>query len=357
MKTKKNFLLILGLIIGFAAGLIVGMIFNNPEINTGDAAGSIGKVDKYRNVKITEADIALKNELLADEKLRNAFVNYMDYEYSASVKLTEDIKFALSKANEVTEFSTDNQIVTKDLEKYLQLLENARAYLFEASFTVKKLDAENKIAMSTILNNANNAIAQIRQENTAVFNFMTAMEQFFDKSERGTYLEMEEAYSGLFGDMIATSVVSNDRVTFEYLLSKDKLFQNTSTRALNNEALQGWFLYDAEKMGIQDMENLNVIYNAEQLGVIVTDVESLGTLLFIYDAENLGAGFSLGTGFTNIAAYDAEKLESFRNINDLGAIADMQSLQIFVKNVQDLQASTLLDAAALGDMMNAQSIH
>ncbi|MDZ4204800.1 MAG: hypothetical protein U1C46_08295, partial [Bacteroidales bacterium] len=87
MRAKRNLLVIVGLLIGFSAGLIVGIMLANPGLSLREAAGTIGKIDKYRNVKITEADIELRNELLADEGLRKAFTSYLNYEYAANVKM------------------------------------------------------------------------------------------------------------------------------------------------------------------------------------------------------------------------------------------------------------------------------
>ena len=62
MKTKKSIVVTAGLLIGFVIGLMVGITLTNPGLSLMEAAGTIGKVDQYRNVRVTEKDIELRNE-------------------------------------------------------------------------------------------------------------------------------------------------------------------------------------------------------------------------------------------------------------------------------------------------------
>jgi hypothetical protein len=356
MKTNKNVLIVIGLLIGFVAGLIVGMYFLNPGLNPGDAAGTIGKVDKYRNVKITEADIELQNELLADEQLRQAFVNYMQYEYAAAVKMSEDIRFALSVSDETPAFQNRNQRMVESMIKYNSLLENARLYLFEAAMTVEDLDSKDKIAIGAVLNNANNALTQIRQGNVAVYDFLSAAENFFNEGERGSFPKLEDAYGRLFSNLLASSIITNNRMAFEYLISKNTKYDQTSTAKLNSEALQGIVFTDSQRLGLYNIENLGLIFNTEQLSNILGDVQNLG-VIYLLDIENLGLSNveALGIDFPIIAAYDTERLAAFLDVQNLGIVVyNMEELQSFIQNIEKLQDAQLFDVERLGTRLMSQ---
>ncbi len=349
MKTNKSLLIVIGLLIGFVAGLIVGMIFSNQRVDNNDATGTIGKVDKYRNVKITEADIELQNELLNDEKLRNAFTGYMNYEYAATVKFFDDVRFAIEQSGSLPDFLTENEKVVAQLEGYAKLLENCRLHLLDAVVTVNEMTTKDQIAMSAVLNKANNALIQIRQGNKVAFNFLSVVETFLQNGEIGTFPELEEAYSRIFNNLVTSSMVSNDRVAFEYLLSKNRLTTKNTSATLDNAALKGFVLNDSQKLSLCNLEKLNDYLNSENLSFLVRDIHNLGAIIFLnaekLQSENIG---SFGINIPIIASFDAEKLASFRNAEELGIIIpNIENLKFIITNIEKLNSNDLLSSELL----------
>ncbi|MDP2236944.1 MAG: hypothetical protein Q8J88_10965, partial [Bacteroidales bacterium] len=64
--TQTTLIAIAALVVGF----LIGFSVNSIAPSSDDLAGSIGKVDRFRNVQITEDDILLRNEFVEDTAKR-----------------------------------------------------------------------------------------------------------------------------------------------------------------------------------------------------------------------------------------------------------------------------------------------
>ena len=78
MKKRNGLLLTLAVIASLAIGFLIGIMVDIPKTDNTQVAGTIGKIQNYKNVKITEQDIQLKNELMADSVLLKAIGNYFN---------------------------------------------------------------------------------------------------------------------------------------------------------------------------------------------------------------------------------------------------------------------------------------
>ena len=388
MKSKNVIVILISLLIGLVAGLIIGVMIVNPGVGLREAAGTIGKVDKYRNVKIAEADIELRNELISDPELRAAFSNYLQYEYAASVKLVDDIQTAVLAARSIPTFMDNYPEAAAKLEDYGALIENARVPLLEASVVMEQPDDWDNIAFTSVVNDAGMAMFQIRQGAAAAYDFMSAAEVFFIKNNKSAYPDLNIARLQLYFDLMASSYIRNDRMAFEYLLSKSKDMDIVTATALKSEALQSAVIADADKLKVTDASQLGVILNAEKLGIIVWSATTLGQV--ICNTEKLGLGLSNAEKLNYIlsdagkleviaqveklAGGDAEKLgrlfdsekinlvadqqqlgaifgiEKLGNLGDknqLGLVRDFQQLSSTFQAVEKLQLSVLMDIEKL----------
>lgn len=384
MKSKNVVLVLVSLLIGLVAGLIIGVMIVNPGVSLREAAGTIGKVEKYRNVKITEADIELRNELISDPELRNAFTNYVQYEYAASVKLDEDIEAAVIAARSVPAFMDSFPKAAADLENYGALIENARLPLLEASAVMEQPDDWDNIAFTSVVNNAGMAMFQIRQGAAAAYDFMSAAETFFVNHDKSAYPDLNIARLQLYFDMMSASYIRNDRMAFEYLLSKSKDMDIVTATALKSEALQLAAIADADKLRVTDASQLGVILDAEKLGVIVWASNSMVQL--ICNTEKLGLGMcnaeklnyilsdvgklELITQMEKLASgdaekmgviYDSEKINLVANEQQLGVIFGVDKLEMFsstsVMNFQQLSSAfSAVDKLQLSAVLNVDKL-
>ena len=349
MKNKKSLIVIIGILIGFVVGLIIGITLTNPGMGLMEAAGTIGKMDTYRNVRVTEKDIELRNELLADASLREAYHNYLLYEYTVNVKMADDIQFSIRESDRLPKFWSANARTMERLEDYSMFLDNARLLILEAIGVINELDGRSQVAIRTVLNNAGNALAQTVYRSMVLFEFMEGVQHFIDVEGKEAHLQLAVAHDKLYANLLATCLVNENRPVLEHLLERDILTEDESL-AISSEVLLSQFIHDAnllpssstllsnaELLQSQNLglaffgsesvlsssqqlssfnEALNSILSSDigQLGVIMSSIQHAGQLGFLEarkDAELLGV---LGAAALN-------------NIQHLSAAADLFNAQ------------------------------
>jgi hypothetical protein len=362
MKTTKTFMLVIGLLIGLLAGLVIGLMLANPGPNLAEAAGTNGKVDKYRNVKITEADIELRNELLADEELRTVFINYMSYEYIANVKMAEDISFALATTKNTPGFEPAYPDLLERVEKYNIILGNSRVWILEAIIAVENIDGKDRIALSNVLSNASNALAQVKQANSSVYDLIAEVDRYFNSHSKEAFPELAETGSRLFSNLLTASLLANNRIVLDYLISKIGRFDETLDVVFDSEKLREHVFEDALKTGFTaDSERLNIILDAEKLSIVVFDINQLSNhmlqnieslRLVTQDSEKLGF-YTDSEVLRN--SLNSETLKEFMDAEMLGLL-DSERLLGQLQSFEKLEGIIYEDASRLGAIVLGKEI-
>ncbi len=294
MKTKRSLAIAIGVLFAFVAGILVGLALTNPGMSIFEAAGTIGKVDKYRNVKVTEHDIELRNNLLEDASLKEAYKNYLLYEYTANVKMADDIIFAIEAAGKAGGFRAANVQSLDRLEDYAYFLDNARLQILEAIATLNELGNKSQIAIQTVMNNAGNAMAQTTYRSNVLFDFITAVERFFESANKEEHPELATAHDLLFANLFIASIVNENTPALQYLSGRE-LFTENESLALKDGVIQGVAALDAEllSVGFTDKESmLMLILSSDQMRVIYL-VDGI-TLQGIIDTDQSGSFRSHG---------------------------------------------------------------
>lgn len=326
MKTKKNIVVSIGLLIGFVIGLMVGITLTNPGLSLMEAAGTIGKVDKYRNVKVTEEDIELRNELLADSSLRVAYQNYLMYEYVFNVKMADDIQYSIAAANDINGFRASDPNTLESLEDYAQFLDNARLQILEAIGTLDDVANKGQIAIRSVLNNAGNVLAQTVYRSTVLFDFMNDIERFINTSGEAEYPQLAKAHDLLYANMLNSCIVNENRPILEHLLTKE-ILSDGEDLALHSETLQMAVAWDSEQLKFYLAEKLqDNILGSQILYSGFTDSEQLRTITF-YDSEQLSY------------MVDSEQLRQ------MGGSFDMETLNSLLLGKEQLGLLVILNSA------------
>jgi len=305
MKKNQKVAVSILVLIGLAVGLIVGVSLTNPGMNLIEAAGTIGKIDKYRNVKITEQDIELRNDLLTNESLREAYKNYLTYEYTANVKMAEDIQYSMEAAREVALFRTAYANNIQQLENYAQLLDVVRLEVLEAIAVLNAMESVNRIALHSVLNNASSALMQSHYHCNVLFNFISSVQQLMSSNVLEVSANLATAHDLLFADLLSSAIINNDQLAVRYLLSEADFLTKNENLALDKEVLAVRFLMDMERPSKRLMD-----MNADQMGIINT--EQIGVFWAVenfvnFNAEQLASLFQ----FEKVRALDAEQLSAF----------------------------------------------
>ena len=344
MKTNQKVAVTIIVLVGFVVGLVIGVSLTNPGMSVFEAAGSIGKVDKYRNVKITEDDIELRNSLLADEALREAYKDYLTYEYTANVKMAEDIQYSIAAAREIAPFRTANAETIMKLEDFSSLLQNSRGQLLEAIAVLSRLPDMNRIAIQSVFMDASNAMAHISSRNNVLFDFISRAELFLDAGMRGEFSRLERSHDLLFANLLSSSIINDNKIAIRYLMYDKELLTRNENLAMDREALSARLALDMERpsriMMDMDQEQLGIM-EAEQLGVFWAK----GYMSF--DAEYLESMFDL----QKVRAFDAEQLDDFfRNeqyrtfeIREVEMAWDAEMLNNFMVAREQLESFAVLN--------------
>lgn len=358
MKTKKSIVVTVGLLIGFVVGLMVGITLTNPGLSLMEAAGTIGKMDSYRNVKVTEQDIELRNELLSDASMKNAYQQYLLYEYTMNVKMADDIQFAIEEADGLPGFRSANARTMDKLEDYAMFLDNARLQILEALGVINELDGRSQVAIRTVLNNAGNAMAQTTYRSTVLFDFIDGVQRFIDTNGREAYPQLALAHDKLYANLLATALVNDNRPVLEHLLERDVLSEDESL-ALHSNAMRDQILLDVGRLEgslMLDTEQLqDIVFGSsallQDMGLL-EGAQQLSNAAFLSNAQQLSS-------FTNaLRAYEISSTQQLNAINldasQLGseALRDLEFLGFF--NAANLQGIQQLGSSA--DLFNAQQL-
>ncbi len=319
MKSKKIIQNLIIVVFAFVAGIMVGITLTNPGLSLMEATGTIGRVDQYRNVKITEADIELRNELLSDDRMREAYVQYLTFEYTNNIQMADNISYALVAADASPVFRTANSGTLNQMEDYGVFLDNVRLRILEAMAVISDLSGTDKVAIRTVLGDAGNAISQTITRSNAVFSFLTGVEDFFLTTAKEDFPQLVNAHDRLFSNMMAINMINDNRPVLEYLLAKGFLGEESALAMSDMESLRMNVLNDVQdlKAGFPDQESLQMM---------VASVQQLHNSLLL-DGQNLQQMLRDGQTLNINALRSASLLNSESMMSN--AMRDSESLRGF----------------------------
>ena len=194
MKKKNNLLIALGIIAALTIGFLIGISVNYPRLNNHEISGTIGKVKNYRNTKATEADIELKNDLLADSVMLHSVKNFMNFYYVRALELGKNIDFAVAEANKNEAFKNKNASEITALENYGKFLGAARKDLLVAVAACRSAAGADPAFLRNAIAQANNMVAQMNYRNSAVLNFITSLDSFIQETGAGKNAGLNKAH-------------------------------------------------------------------------------------------------------------------------------------------------------------------
>lgn len=324
MKKKSKLLMVFSVVLALFVGFFIGISVDYPKFDKGSVAGTITKINNYRNSQNSTSEIKLQNELTSDTVKLKSVQKLLNFYYLTAVNMDMNVQFTIKEANAIDDFKKANQTQISNLINYEKFLSSARTDLLLAISVCQKPEGTNPLLLKELLNQANNIIAQISYRNRTVLEFIDVLSTYLEKNKTGNSQELIKARDILTLNEINLAVKTGDKQllkNFDYkvFLKDEKNLASIGNNNLTNlvqqdmeklacdlEKLDAW---DAEQLGFNDSEQLGstLFWDAEKLGGIeINDAEQLGFLL--NDAEQLGGGFwdaeQLGGSLVN----DAEQL-------------------------------------------------
>ena len=369
MKKRNVLLLTLAVIASLAIGFLIGIMVDIPKTDNTQVAGTIGKIQNYKNVKITEQDIQLKNELMADSVLLKAIGNYFNYYYVSAVSQGDRIKYALKELDPEQEFKAFSGMTLTEFAGYGTFLENARKDLMLAIALCKFPNDVHPVLLRNAITQANNVIAQMNYRKQAVLNLIDNLDTFIGQKSKDVPVVLANVHAVLSCDQIINAVALNDKVVLKYFDRKKLYTTEIKASSLadmqgSSSVLQGYIIHDAAILKDQ------MIGSSSSLGIdpIQLDQENLGFL--IEDAALIGTQFLLDAGNLQGFIGSASELgyfvvgSVFQNLENLGIIYTHQdaagnlSLISVVEDSQSLGTVAFMDAQSLGLLVfdNAETL-
>ncbi|MBU1369571.1 MAG: hypothetical protein KJ578_13060 [Bacteroidetes bacterium] len=354
---KKNNALkpILFIVLGLVAGILIGMSINGLPPRDSDLAGSIGKVDNKRNVRITENDILLRNELAEDTAKLVQYQHYLSYIYYKSLKSSTDVERVISLTADNQEFLASLNL-SQTLDDYLTYLNIARADLLKALHAVENPDMATETPIIQYLNDAQNAASRIYSNEEIFLTYMDGIENWLAKYPEKDNKNLKEAHDLLAFNVLQNALIAQDKPLLKYIEDKKMVSNNQSLYNVLNDTIQKNDIQaymEIDNAGITNFNALSsqkILKNMEQMNMVASSLGSaISLLVLLNDAEAINSFEKLGTGFT-----DQQKINAINEQQALGAINDQQKLGAGFTDQQKLQA--INDQQKLNSFLNQQSL-
>jgi len=293
--TQTGLIAFVALVVGFLIGF---SIKSDLPPSSDDLAGSIGKVDRFRNVQMTEQDILLRNELVEDTAKRAQYEQYLLYYYYQALRTSSDVEHVLAIATAEYEFEKVNFLYSNALTNFKAYLETARTDILTALNIIISIDQNQEVPVVTYLNQAQNAIARIRNNDQVLLNYMNAMATYIESHPEAYLYRFIDAHDILALNVMHSALFTQNKPVLSYLGKKKLLNDKEGIKEVVAETqlksyIQNQLTLDSQIIGVirsNDLIHLQTSISAiENLSSIVySDMSELKSLdqLQLYNSNN-----------------------------------------------------------------------
>jgi hypothetical protein len=343
---KKQFKVIIGIVVAVAV-VIVCISFFFPAAFKGLTSGTFGKADKYHNQQMTENDILLRSDLVADTaQLRNMiqgliyfsmFTHEMNRNIDSCIKAYKAQGMG-AKPEEAARISMllDYSDFMKNNNKTLGTTISMLTGFYLKDNSDQSADVEKNLRdFGNYVNNLNEKDSVLNLALRSMDNFMLSDKTL--KSKKTEVASLKSIRDQLLLQGIQLAGMLQDKPLCSQLLGY----------ALSSQSSLNVIILGKEQLGYLEKNKLNVIMNQDKLGNIIgsKDVEfgSNEQLGDIIQAQQLGVVNSkqdLGNMVGSVVVYDKANLQFV-----VGNVAELQSV------LSASQMSAILQgSAALGNL-------
>lgn len=332
MKSSTKILIGVLIAISLALGFFIGISVDYPKTNKSNLSGTIGKMSNYRNVKVTENDIELRSELLANEALLKNYRQFFSFHYTSCIKLCDNIDFAIKASEDVPQFREDYSLEIENVKQFRQTLEQARKDILLALTSLQDLSEVNQNNLAEVINNANIAVAQVKYKQNCILTLVESIEKFISGNNPYGFSDLIKAHDIFAVNQLIIAAATNDKPMMKaynnkQLLSSEDLKTTCSNEQINT-AIQND--YNGLMSDIKDNEQINIVIpeaaqigNIEQqLGIIILSFEKLNELIML-SSEKLGT-----TNVQKLGIENMEKMGVILNTEKLGDILNSEKLGV-----------------------------
>jgi len=340
MKKSGKILIGLLVLLSLVIGYFIGIVVDFPPVQKSKVSGTIGKINNYRNVKVSENDVQLRDELLKNEKLTSEFKKYFSYQYLASIRMSEDMGSAVKIAGAIPEFADTFKAQVDALDRFQVYITEARKDILLALSALQNVAKTDKQNISLLISNANNAISQINFRGQTVISFLDATDSFFKTHEVANYPDLKKAHDQLLLHQIKSAVVSRDKLKIKYLDkkeflgSKDDVLQccldqgNLPDIVAGDLATIGDVVPDQQTIGTTvDFGVAAILDTPGTIGLVVTDAsETMGSS---GDQETIGSDVIFDSSTLSSDVNESVIGDLIPDSDTMGSVIDSENLGVF----------------------------
>lgn len=299
----------------------------NCGVNEDEAAGAIGKVDKYHKDQMSESDLLLRSEIMEDtaalrNTIRGMLLVYVYYDaYGKSMKKNAE----MLKNNPA---NVDDQLGAEDLENYCEFIENG-----------------------------NEQLCEVCQMCSDVYND-TVTEYSFDVEQNvrnyAVYLDKLDSRDSLVGSTISKS----DAWITENENNPEKKEQVKQVKRIRDEVLlrdicNAHIMNNQEKI---DTYSSNVVYNVDFVLRDVFNVKSIDELNDVIAPkgfENVNANINqVNAQGQNVSAQNMDAY--YVGVNEMNQFNSTGNLEHFVNSIKAYNVASQVAYDAAGNIVQSQ---
>ncbi|MBP7508099.1 MAG: hypothetical protein KA807_09780 [Prolixibacteraceae bacterium] len=291
-KLRTVLFVIIGLLIGFTAGVLV----KNSGIDGNSAKGTISKVNNYRNVKITDEDIKLRSELLSDSNIYNGYKNYFNFHYITASAMTSALESAIKASEGLADFKNMNGELIDGLKSYYNSMGQLRSEIMIAIAFLSELGNADPSDVYMAIENANTSISQMNYKDNSVIFFLDEAGRYLS-SKNGNNLQLfNKAYSHLLTVQGVKAAAVKDKPRMKYLSEKQLTASVGELHAFDKDNLSLYISNDIS--GLKEIEisesdfNLEAIFRDMNLDFVISNliVSNEAICAAVFESENVLVG-------------------------------------------------------------------
>lgn len=350
MKKNTKLLVVAGMVFAMIIGYLIGTLVDYPNVDKNSVAGTISKINNYRNSQLTPNEVELKNELVSDTAKLKRMRSFLSFHYYNVLKTQEEIKAALDIVNAESGFKAKNKNAIKSLESYNKYLSSARTDLLLTLAALTNPKETDPSILRDLINQTYNVIAQCNYRNQGIGEMIDALSEYVKEDKSGKTDELKRIHDILMLSQINVAVLTGNKSNLKDFENKPFLSDSEKLQIFDKETFNRLVINDMEKLSFMDLEKLG-IEDAEKLGTL--DKEKLGTL----DKEKLGAfdkeklGFVIPDAELQACFTDKEKLGCLHDNEKLGLVNDKEKLNhVVIVDAEKFNSFGMFDSETLGSL-------
>lgn len=290
-KVRTALFVIVGVLVGFTIGISVDF----PKTNESELAGTISKVDNYRNVKISEEDVKLRNELLTDTILYKRYMDYCKFQYVTAATMTSALETAIKASEGLADFKNLNGSLIEGLKGYYNNIGHSRTELMHVIAILNEIDSADPSDVYMAMQNANTAIDQMKYKDDAVISFIDEAGRYLKGKNGGNIKMLSKAYNHLLLVQGTKAATLKDKPKSKYLESKELMTSGGELNSYDATNVMNFIFTDTQSLKAQfpDSEiNTDIAFSEENL----TDVSNQLNAILVISSEVYAGCFMDASG-------------------------------------------------------------